>query len=260
MKKTLFAMLLGALGSMAIAVSVFAATEVFFTPATVVSVRQGQSFTLTIGISPQGIKNYTAKTELRYPADILEVKSFTFASGWSPLSQSGYDLVDNANGIMVKTAGYPGGVSSPVTFGTVSFVAKKSGNGTVSLGGNSFVLDANSQNVLTNMSARTAVVITAPATTQQAISVNTVSTAPTTIPSVASAGEVAVSGESTPPALESVVASQPATSPFLAASVSNILTLGTDNTIIGVTTGIILLVIIGYLLYAFIRRKKRSQF
>src|SRR3990167_3051132 len=156
MKKILLTILLGAFGAMALA-----ATSVSFTPVNV-SVRQGQTFTLMIGVNPQGVKNYTAKTELHYPADLLEVKSFTFAPSWMPLAQPGYDLADNTNGVLIKTAGYPGGISSAATFGTVSFLAKKSGNGTITLNsGNSLALDANSQNVIADASVQTAVAISA---------------------------------------------------------------------------------------------------
>src|SRR3989338_1634672 len=104
MKKYLLTILLGAFGAMAIAAPALAATSVSFTPVNV-SVRKGQTFTLTIGVNPQGAKNYTAKTEFHYPADLLEVKSFTFAPSWMPLAQSGYDLNDNTNGVFIKTAG-----------------------------------------------------------------------------------------------------------------------------------------------------------
>ena len=124
MKKTLITILLGAFGAMAIAAPALAATSVSFTPVNV-SVRQGQTFTLTIGVNPQGVKNYTAKTELHYPADLLEVKSFTFAPSWMPLAQSGYDLTDNTNGVFIKTAGYPGGISSAATSERCRFSQKR---------------------------------------------------------------------------------------------------------------------------------------
>ncbi|MEK7160515.1 MAG: hypothetical protein AAB724_00660, partial [Patescibacteria group bacterium] len=107
MKKTLFIILLGAFGVMAMAAPALAATSVLFTPVNV-SVSQGQTFTLTIGVDPQGVKNYTAKMELSYPADLLEVESFTFANDWVQIFESGYDLIDNVNGLLIKTAGYPG--------------------------------------------------------------------------------------------------------------------------------------------------------
>jgi hypothetical protein len=256
MKKQLFAMLVGMLGSVVLVAPAFAATGISFTPTTV-SVRQGRVFTLTIGINPQGIKNYTVKTELHYPADLLEVQSFSFAGGWMPLSQSGYDLTDNANGVLIKTGGYGGGTSLPVTFGTVSFVAKKTGNAIIGLSNTSLALDANSQNVLTDMSARTIVVITAPTAAQSAAS--EVATVPA-VSAIAGAGEAAVAVEAAPTAPELAAATQPATSSPLLASVSSIMGLGTNNAIFGIIGGVALLILIGYLIYAFVRRKKRNQF
>ncbi|MDE2172659.1 MAG: hypothetical protein KGJ33_01780, partial [Patescibacteria group bacterium] len=40
-------------------------------------------------------------------------------------------------GILVKTAGYAGGITSVTPFGTITFTAKKSGTGTVSFGADS---------------------------------------------------------------------------------------------------------------------------
>ena len=178
MKKLSLAILLGGLMSLTLAASALAATGVSFSP-TNVSVKQGQTFTLTIGVNPQGVKNYTVKTELRFPADLLEVKSFSFANGWMPLSQTGYDLTDNTNGVLLKTAGYPGGLSAATTFGTVSFQAKKSGNGTISLSGNSMALDANNQNVLSG-GAQTAVAVSATVTTPTPVTPTPTPTTPAT--------------------------------------------------------------------------------
>ena len=252
MKKTLITILLGAFGVVAIAAPAFAATSVSFTPVNV-SVRQGQTFTLTIGVNPQGAKNYTAKTELRYPADLLEVKSFTFAPSWMPLSQSGYDLTDNTNGVFIKTAGYPGGVSSPVTFGTVSFLAKKSGNGTIALNSNSFALDANNQNVLASASVQTAVVISAPAPTTPKTP-----TTPTT-PVVEPTENGAVLGEKTPVVPEQTTALQPIAAQSMLAAVGSIVTLGTDSVIVGLLVAVIILALAGYAIYSMIQRVRRKN-
>lgn len=239
---------------MAIAAPALAATSVSFTPVNV-SVRQGQTFTLTIGVNPQGAKNYTAKAELHYPADLLEVKSFTFANGWTPLSQSGYDLTDNTNGVFIKTAGYPGGVSSPVTFGTVSFLAKKSGNGTIVLNSNSFVLDANNQNVLAGASVQTAVAISAPAPVQTTPKTPTTQTTPAVEPTE----EGAVSGEQAQVAQEPTTTSQPIASQSMLAAVGSIVTLGTDSAIVGILITVIILALIGYAIYAVIQRTRRKN-
>ena len=149
------------LGGMFLASPVLAATTISLSPASV-SVTQGESFNLAIAINPQGVKNYTVKVELEYPTDLLEVKSFNFSQGWTALSQSGYDLIDNTNGLLIKTAGYPGGTPISASFGTVSFSAKKSGNGVIKLSSNSMALDAENQNVLSSSLTQVTVSIAAP--------------------------------------------------------------------------------------------------
>lgn len=248
MKKYLLTILLGAFGAMAIAAPALAATSVSFTPVSV-SVRQGQTFTLTIGVNPQGVKNYTAKTELHYPADLLEVKSFTFAPSWMPLAQPGYDLTDNTNGVFIKTAGYPGGVSSAVTFGTVSFLAKKSGNGTIALNSNSFALDANNQNVIGSATVQSAVAITAPAPTAP-----TTPTAPAEEPTE----EGAVLGEEAPVTQEPTAASQPISRSLLAA-IGSVVSLGTNSVAVGLLVAVIVLALAGYAIYAVIQRARRKN-
>ncbi|MBI2052348.1 MAG: hypothetical protein HYT38_01545 [Candidatus Sungbacteria bacterium] len=243
MKKYLPAILLGAFGTMVLAAPTLAATSVSFTPVNV-SVNQGQTFTLTIGVNPQGVKNYTAKTEFRYPAGILEVKSFTFAPNWMPLTQPSYDLTDNTNGVFIKTAGYPGGMSSAITFGTVSFLAKKSGNGTITLNnGNSLALNANNQNVLAGAPVKTVVTISA--------SVPTL-TAPVIEPTKEETilGEEALVAQETTPA--------PITSSLLA-SVGSVVTLGTNSVIVGLLIIVAILALAGYASYAVIQRTRRKN-
>lgn len=115
----------------------------------------GQSFSLTISVDPASSKVYTSKVALKYPADILEVESFTFSSGWQALTQSGYDLVDNNGGSLIKTAGYTGGISNKTTFGVVKFRVKKVGVAKVSVTSASALYDENSKNVLSGNAVST---------------------------------------------------------------------------------------------------------
>ena len=258
MKKYLLTILLGAFGTMTIAAPALAATSVSFTPVNV-SVRQGQTVTLTIGINPQGVKNYTAKTELHYPADLLEVKSFAFAPSWMPLAQPGYDLTDNANGVFIKTAGYPGGISSAVTFGTVSFLAKKSGNGTITLNsGNSLALDANNQNVIAGVPVSAAVVISAPVapapTPTPTPTTQTTPTTPTT-PAEEITEEGAVLEEEAPIVQEPITVPQAT----LLAAVGSVVTLGTDSVIVGLLVVVAILALAGYAIYSLIQRVRRKN-
>lgn len=132
--------------------SAFAATTVSFSPLTG-EYREGQIFSVNIAVNPQN-PVYTVKAELTYPANLLEVQSFTFANNWMPLSQTGYDLVDNKNGLLVKTAGYPGGLSSQTVFGTAIFKVKTKGSATVKLGDGSLALDGNNVNTINNFSSQ----------------------------------------------------------------------------------------------------------
>jgi hypothetical protein len=160
MKKPISIIILGLLGIMALATPALAATTISLSPSNI-AVTQGKSFNFIVQVDPGSVKNYTVKMRLQYPAELLEVKSFTFGGGWMALSQAGYDLVDNAKGVLVKTAGFPGGFSSPVTFGTVSFLAKKSGDGIIEIGSDSVVLDGASQNVFKDTVVQSSITITA---------------------------------------------------------------------------------------------------
>jgi len=160
MKKTIFTVLFAGLVVLVLITPVLAATTVSLSP-TSISATAGQNFVLTVKIDPQSVKNYTAKMELTYPTDLLRVNSFTFGTSWMPVSQPGYDSIDNINGILVKTAGYPGGVASQATFGTISFFAKKTGTGIIKLGSNSLALDATNQNLLSSGNVQTSFSIAA---------------------------------------------------------------------------------------------------
>jgi len=110
---------------------------------------KGETFIVALSVNPDSSTVYTAKSELKYPANLLELKSFTFNNSWLALNQPGYDLIDNNSGILIKTGGYSGGVSDPVLFGTASFYVKETGSATIELSEGSLVLDSNNKNILT---------------------------------------------------------------------------------------------------------------
>lgn len=106
-----------------------------------ISVQEGQVFKLAVNLNPNNQKNYTVKVNVKFPAELVTVSSWQFAGTWQPLSQSGYDLIDNKSGTLIKTAGYPGGLNKAATFGTITFKAKKTGTGIISFAGGSMALD-----------------------------------------------------------------------------------------------------------------------
>lgn len=111
----------------------------------------GHSYTVGVYINPAGSTIYTAKVAIDYPPNLLEVTGFTPASNAMLLTQPGYDSTDNASGVLIKTEGFPNGVSSNTLFGTVTFYAKTSGSATVSISSsNSQALNSSVQNVATS--------------------------------------------------------------------------------------------------------------
>ncbi|MBX4198995.1 hypothetical protein KW800_01825 [Candidatus Parcubacteria bacterium] len=155
MKKALLAL------SLSLALPMLAsASTAYFTPATV-TVKPGQSVTLSIIVDPQGAQVYTAKIAVSYPSDLVSVTSFSPASGWLSLNQPGYDVVDNAAGSLIKTAGYAGGFSGVKIFGTITLTAKASGSATVSITGTTQVLGANNENSFSS-GGRAIVVVSTP--------------------------------------------------------------------------------------------------
>jgi hypothetical protein len=250
MKKSLFLITLIAAG-VVLATSVWAATIISLSPANV-SVNQGRTFNLIISVNPQGIKNYTVKAELKYPADLLEVKSFSFGNNWMALVQPGYDLIDNTNGVLIKTAGYPAGTSSAVTFGTISFLAKKAGSGTIQVGNNSLALDSGNQNVLSSTLAQASVNITAP--------VSPPAPAPAPTPTPTPTPEEAVTPEEEAPVVVSPLTEQkPEAKPSFFAAVGNIISFGTGKVWIAIIVAIVILAIIVYLVFYFTKKARRRK-
>jgi len=242
MRKLLFTISLAALGVIVLAMPALAATTVSLSPVNI-SVTSGKNFNVVIAVNPQGASNYTEKIELDYPADLLQVKSFSLGSNWMALSQTGYDLIDNTNGKLIKTAGYPGGISSSATFGTISFYAKKAGSGTIKLGSGSLALDANNQNVLSGAPS-ISVAITAPASVPAA-------------PSAPAAGTPAAPEQPAEQPIEQPIAQAP--QPTLLAALGVVLTLGTGSMWVGILVGLIILAALIYAIYALIQRKRKNS-
>ncbi len=247
---------------------IFAVTTAFFTLATTasamttvslspvsVSVEEGQTFNLAVSVNSQVVKSYMVKSEIKFPSDILEIESFNFGNNWIPLTQTGYNLIDNTNGVLIKTAGYPGGLSSQADFGTIVFKAKKNGTGAVQVTGNSLALNADNLNVISGLP------ITASITITQVISptLETQTQSKTTVKPITEVNIV----PSLPITQEQTA--QPAEIPqttaqnSLAATIGGFLTLGTGSVWVGILVGLIILAIIAYAIYLFIQKKRKNS-
>lgn len=112
------------------------------------NIRVGETYTLSVVVDPDNQKVFTVKTILSYPPDMLRLSTFTFDDMWTPLNQPGYNEINNENGTLIKTGGYPSGFSSRTTFGVIKFIGLKEGNATVSVVEGSQVFDSESKNTL----------------------------------------------------------------------------------------------------------------
>lgn len=95
-------------------------------------------------------RDYTVRTALRFSGEQLDIKSWELANNWMPLLAEGYDLIDNEEGLFVKTAGYPGGWSGKVLLGTITFNSKQSSIAKIEVSNQTFSLDENGDNVFTD--------------------------------------------------------------------------------------------------------------
>src|SRR3989338_3253827 len=115
---------------------------------TTVATTAGKTFSVTVGVNPTSGKAYTVRANLSFDPSAVELTGFTFAPKWMVLPQEGYDLEDNTNGVMVKTGGYPGGITAPTTLGTATFRAKKTGTATNAATADPLIIDAGNKNTV----------------------------------------------------------------------------------------------------------------
>ena len=172
------------IGMFVLAIPAMAATTVSLSP-TNVNVTVGKSFTVAVSVDPQGVNNYVEKLEVDFPSSNLQVTSFTLGSNWMALTQTGYDSIDNTNGVLIKTAGYPNGFSGATTFGTITFYAKNSGSGVIKIGNSSLAFEANNGQGAINGNGTTFAIsanVPAPNTTVQTVPTPVVQVATNTTP------------------------------------------------------------------------------
>lgn len=124
------------------AAPVYAATSASLSPQTISPVI-GTQFTVVITVDPKSSTDYAEKIQIDYPADALSIASFSYDEAWMPFSLPGYESTDDTQGTLTRTADFPGGFSSPHTFGTVVFLAKKETSGTIKVGGSSIAFKTN---------------------------------------------------------------------------------------------------------------------
>ncbi|MAF80367.1 hypothetical protein CL629_04815 [bacterium] len=213
---------------------------------TAINITKGQTFTVSLSLNPAGSPNYTTKAVIDYPANLVRLNSFTFANGWMPLAQNEYDLIDNTNGKMIKTGGFPGGISSFQLFGTASFTSLESGAGAINASIDSFSLDGSNVNTLS------ATLPSAILSIQDAAA-----PPPTPTPTPVEEPEEIIAPEPGEEPEEIPIEETtpiPITTPgpegqaTIIESLGNVLTIGTNNIWIGIFVGLVLLAVIAQII------------
>jgi len=154
----------------------------------------GKIFSVAVFVNPSAGEEITvAKLSSAFSANGLEVVSFTQATGWIPLATPDSDLVDNSAGKLIKTGGFPARVTATKQFGIIVLKAKSAGVATISVKGDSMMLDTANANKFVASSGASFTIVT-PSPTP---SVTTPTDTPTGVTgTVTSSDDDATTGES----------------------------------------------------------------
>lgn len=100
----------------------------------------GQKINLAIFVNPNGATYDTAVANINFPADKLQVQSFSLSPNFSTPSPD--NSFDNSAGTISYGAGITGGTSELLNFGTITFNVISSGNASVSFAPGSAIINA----------------------------------------------------------------------------------------------------------------------
>lgn len=135
----------------------------------------GNTRTFTVAVVPNGDTVYSVQGAFVFDTSRLDILSVNYASGWLPLTQAGYDSIDENEGSITKTAGYPGGITTTTQFVTVTARLIAPGVATFESTSATQMLDEDSKNTYVAAAPATLTVRTpAPAPTPQVTPVQNV--------------------------------------------------------------------------------------
>lgn len=176
MKKILYSIF-----ALTLVLPVMASAATFsFSPSTG-SFAPGETFSVAVFVNPSAGEEITvAKLSSTFSAEGLEVVSFSQATGWMSLATPGSDLIDNTAGKLIKTGGFPARVTESKLFGTLALKAKSVGTATISVEGDSMMLDiANADKFVSTAGASFTIVEPTPTPPPAVAPATTPATAPT---------------------------------------------------------------------------------
>ena len=223
-----------------------------FTPSTG-SFAPGETFEVVVFVNPSaGEEITTAKLSAVFSASVLEIVSFSQASGWIPLTQPGYDLIDNSAGKLEKTGGFPLRVTESKIFGTLTLKAKSAGSATLSVAGDSLMLDvANANKYVASAGASFTIVALAPTTTPPATPTTPTGVSGTVVSPTPTADSSAAGEATTTDEVVATSTTQSQTAAVAAAEGSS----GTKNLMYYIFVALLLLVAGGL----YLRKRKKTS-
>ena len=221
-----------------------------FSPSTG-SFAPGEIFEVVVFVNPSaGEEITTAKLSAVFSASVLEIVSFSQASGWIPLTQPGYDLIDNSAGKLEKTAGFPLRVTESKIFGTLTLKAKSAGSATLSVAGDSLMLDVTNANKYV-ASTGASFTIVAPTTTPPATPTTPTGVSGTVVSPTPTADSSAAGEATTTDEVVATSTTQSQTAAVAAAEGSS----GTKNLMYYIFVALLLLVAGGL----YLRKRKKTS-
>ena len=143
----------------------------------------GQTLNLIVTVNPGTEKIDMVRAKLTYPADLLQMQSFTTGSAFG--FQAGGNGFDNTAGTLSWGAGAAGGITSTSKFGTAVFKVLKTGDAKISVTSDSLALSAGENKFNGQLSSSAfSLLASAPLATQKANNKTTVKPTTTTQPEV----------------------------------------------------------------------------
>jgi len=104
-----------------------------------------QTFTISIEAFAASSTG-TIEAHIAFDPKLLAAERVSLAPGWIEVNEPGYKSLDTKNGVVVETAGYPGGFTGTTTFASITFLAKAAGNATIAPAGDTLMLNAKNEN------------------------------------------------------------------------------------------------------------------
>lgn len=119
------------------------------------SARLGDTILIPVYIDAGDESVSIADLRIMFPRESLWAKSFMVAPGWLIATGEEYNSIDNGRGTLRATAGFEGGFSGRMPFGTLEFVAVGQGIAEIGIEPDSMILNARNENLATGLNALT---------------------------------------------------------------------------------------------------------